>query len=174
MSIFYVGDVPFCYGELQHFGIKGQKWGIRRFQNPDGTFTEEGKRRYKFSYGDAREQLGFSRKSNSKDWLDVPYYLSFSEKYAQRDARKYTNKMNKDIMGRGNASKLHEHVRKAIEYTKMMARIEKTAENYRRLPPDYQRSLDNLLKDMYKATGSIEPGARFVEEIINKDQLAGD
>ena len=31
---------------LIHHGIKGQKWGIRRFQNEDGTLTEEGKRRY--------------------------------------------------------------------------------------------------------------------------------
>ena len=31
---------------LAHWGIKGQKWGIRRFQNPDGTLTEEGKKRY--------------------------------------------------------------------------------------------------------------------------------
>lgn len=31
---------------LAHHGIKGQKWGIRRFQNPDGSLTELGKRRY--------------------------------------------------------------------------------------------------------------------------------
>lgn len=31
---------------LIHYGIKGQKWGIRRFQNEDGTLTEEGKARY--------------------------------------------------------------------------------------------------------------------------------
>lgn len=30
---------------LIHHGIKGQKWGIRRFQNADGTLTDEGKRR---------------------------------------------------------------------------------------------------------------------------------
>ena len=28
---------------LSHHGIKGQKWGVRRYQNEDGTLTEEGK-----------------------------------------------------------------------------------------------------------------------------------
>lgn len=32
--------------ELQHHGIKGQKWGVRRFQNTDGSLTAEGKKRY--------------------------------------------------------------------------------------------------------------------------------
>lgn len=31
---------------LAHFGINGMKWGVRRYQNPDGTLTEEGKKRY--------------------------------------------------------------------------------------------------------------------------------
>ena len=31
---------------LAHYGIKGQKWGVRRFQNEDGTLTAEGKKRY--------------------------------------------------------------------------------------------------------------------------------
>lgn len=34
------------YNELYHYGIKGQKWGIRRFQNPDGSLTSAGKKRY--------------------------------------------------------------------------------------------------------------------------------
>lgn len=32
--------------ELEHFGIKGMKWGIRRYQNADGTLTAAGKQRY--------------------------------------------------------------------------------------------------------------------------------
>ena len=32
--------------ELQHHGIKGQKWGVRRFQNADGSLTAKGKQRY--------------------------------------------------------------------------------------------------------------------------------
>lgn len=32
--------------ELKHWGILGMKWGIRRFQNPDGSLTPEGRERY--------------------------------------------------------------------------------------------------------------------------------
>lgn len=32
-------------GELRHHGIKGQKWGVRRFQNKDGSYTPAGKKR---------------------------------------------------------------------------------------------------------------------------------
>ena len=35
------------YYELYHHGILGQKWGVRRYQNPDGSLTAEGKLRYK-------------------------------------------------------------------------------------------------------------------------------
>ena len=31
---------------LAHHGIKGQKWGVRRYQNDDGTLTDAGKKRY--------------------------------------------------------------------------------------------------------------------------------
>lgn len=40
--------VMWKYGNdtLCHWGIRGQKWGRRRYQNPDGTLTAEGRKRY--------------------------------------------------------------------------------------------------------------------------------
>lgn len=32
--------------ELCHWGVKGQKWGVRRYQNKDGSLTDAGKKRY--------------------------------------------------------------------------------------------------------------------------------
>lgn len=41
------------YSNLSHSGLKGMKWGVRRYQNADGSLTEAGKKRYA---RDAREK----------------------------------------------------------------------------------------------------------------------
>lgn len=51
MAYYYPND-------LYHHGIKGQKWGVRRFQNKDGSLTLEGGVRYNGSDYQPRKSLG--------------------------------------------------------------------------------------------------------------------
>ena len=54
-------------GELYHHGILGQKWGVRRYQNPDGSLTAAGKKRY-FGVGNSRFRPE-DRSQRSKNWV---------------------------------------------------------------------------------------------------------
>jgi len=53
--------------ELYHHGIKGMHWGVRRFQNPDGTLTDAGKRRQQISDRQVRRDIKRQRKWNAKN-----------------------------------------------------------------------------------------------------------
>ena len=57
---------------LAHHGVKGQKWGIRRYQNSDGSLTEEGKVRYGVDKHGKMSEEGAKlyRKDTGKDFVD--------------------------------------------------------------------------------------------------------
>lgn len=42
---YYIAKDRFGNYDLCHHGILGQKWGVRRFQNADGSLTLEGKKK---------------------------------------------------------------------------------------------------------------------------------
>lgn len=70
--------------ELLHWGIKGMKWGQRRFQNRDGTLTAAGKKRYNKEMARLREEEKvLKNKEATKAKLD-----KLEAKRADLDARK--------------------------------------------------------------------------------------
>lgn len=82
--------------ELYHHGIKGQKWGIRRYQNEDGTLTEEGRKKvtnhlgrmgtsYFTTYGAVKDKVKtytFLRENNIVTDDDVKKQRELEDKYS--------------------------------------------------------------------------------------------
>lgn len=67
---------------LSHHGIRGQKWGVRRYQNEDGSLTSAGKKRYDVNNASDRKKL-------SKQYSDY-------SKKAQANINKKANRMYVD------------------------------------------------------------------------------
>lgn len=63
MAFSYYGYELIRESDLAHYGVLGMKWGIRRFQNKDGSYTDQGRKRYS-----ARD---YSRQLNTLDTQTV-------------------------------------------------------------------------------------------------------
>lgn len=84
----YTSFTDWDFGPAHH-GIKGQKWGERRYQNSDGTLTALGRKHYGVGEGGSRKLSGqFNRQLRKLNRLysrtDVNKQTAISEKYGKR------------------------------------------------------------------------------------------
>lgn len=74
--------------ELCHWGVKGMRWGVRRFQNDDGTLTTAGKKRYGGTnslVSTQKKKLPFGAKKDG--YGDVPHKLPKGAKTVKPDTQ---------------------------------------------------------------------------------------
>ena len=113
--------------ELQHHGIKGQKWGVRRYQNEDGSLTNAGKKRYG-TQENFEKQYPVDKKKSDINSIN-------SGKEAARNAKE-VNRNLKEIE-REKTSKKQKQVNKQIE--------EAARDNARRMSDQELRDAVNRL-----------------------------
>jgi len=76
--------------DLQHHGILGQKWGIRRFQNKDGSLTQAGKARYDTE----TEEEHKARKDKALKSGNASDVMEFKKELTDQELRNVLNRIN--------------------------------------------------------------------------------
>lgn len=81
---------------LYHHGIKGQHWGVRRFQNEDGSLTAAGRRRYDVDIEGAKNDLNKAKNDQKKALRDYNTATGYGMKIDQKATAKL-NKANQKV-----------------------------------------------------------------------------
>lgn len=79
--------------ELYHWGIKGMKWGVRRYRNNDGTLTNAGRKRYSSKKPISEDYKRAHKKTDvkymsDKELRDVNNRLQMEKQYTQLTEKK--------------------------------------------------------------------------------------
>ena len=150
------------YDYLYHHGIKGQKWGVRRYQNEDGSLTSAGKKRYEKALG-AKDSALSKANANRQKYQDRVKSIESAKDYksyrkqkieedfgddVKEDSKKF-NKILNDLFEVNNIDEYYsKYERKSLkqsykEFTKNYSNLIKEAKH------DLERS-DKIYTDISK------------------------
>lgn len=132
---------------LQHFGVKGMKWGQRRYQNEDGSLTPLGEKRY--GSGGKRSSFGRALDLNKMDNERVQakskaeYYKAWAE---DRYSRQKYKAAKKGLKTPAMDEKSKKYMGKAKQYSELSEKSRKLGEKI--LNDTLKKNMDVRSKDI--------------------------
>ena len=133
------------YNELYHYGIKGMKWGVRRFQNEDGSLTPSGKKRIDRDY----------KKVSKKAMKDL------NKKYSGMYVRSYNKAADK--MNGGEIDRFNERQQK--KYGQDYAKREGYTSDYKKMfEKEVARNMNKNLNNFYNSNKYVQKSRELVKK----------
>lgn len=137
--------------ELYHYGIKGQRWGVRRFQRKDGSLTSEGNKRYNSGDGIVGRVKEYRAGAKRKKNLAKARAARADKKKAEEIAKTKAEQRKKDV-----------------ESGKISARNMTTDElNDRINKLNLEKQYNNLLEQTSPPAKATSVGKKFAEKMWN-------
>lgn len=181
--------------ELKHWGVKGQKWGQRRYQNKDGTLTPAGRKRYnkemeklkaeeKILKNKARTQAKLGKLDSKRQELDdLRTQLGeskkekrglFGRKEKKAETVDTTESKNTKVKKKKLKDMTNDELRAAINRMDMEKRYEALTNN-----PDgvdkakgwIKETFTNAASDLGKQTVK-HFGAKFINKVFNEEVIS--
>ena len=126
--------------ELYHHGILGQKWGVRRFQNKDGSLTADGKKRYAendsddyearkqqaLKSGNASEVLKYKGDLTNKELQDAFTRINLEKQLSQISKEEVQTGFSKAMSVMDKVGKITNAADTAVKAYNLLAKINNT------------------------------------------------
>ena len=154
---------------IEHYGVKGQKWGQRNYQNPDGTYTELGKKRRRVGYEKSEtSEEKEATKMGGKAYKDMTRKERKAAKRAarhnekERIARRIFNKDKEDAINRADLDFITKNIDKFSD-----DELIKASERFKKI--QMINEYNNLKKEekARKTEALIDKGLRYLHKASN-------
>lgn len=156
---YFKGGLQMAYyeNELYHFGVQGQRWGIRRYQNADGSLTPAGIEHYGRKYSKGIAKIKKKEKKASD--------LKVKSTKRQYKADKYNMKSERALTYWGSRRMHTKYLKKKRKASRLLWKSEKNiksaAKIYKRLEAKYK---DIPMSALNKA--DIEYGKKYANKVL--------
>ena len=155
---------------LAHFGIRGQKWGVRRYQNEDGTLTEAGKQRYAERERDIGYAKDYAKQQITKEKEQLHFWQGKTKeaesiKPTKKNIMKFHNLSESDYNDAMLWSKTPErYMKEDIAYNKRHEKI------YRERIKDWNEKIKELDSIKIDAISGRSKHQKEIENVFDKSK----